>query len=38
MIKHLPSWADYAIGHRSRYPELWEGCIGAWCPALGVTN
>lgn len=21
-----------------QYPELWDGCIGAWCPALGPTG
>lgn len=21
-----------------KYPELWRGCVGAWCPALGNTG
>lgn len=33
-----PSWSDYATHDDSAYPELWEGCIGAWCPALGPTG
>lgn len=20
------------------YPQLWNGCVGAWCPSLGVTG
>lgn len=23
---------------RSRYPRLWDGCVGAWCPSLGVSG
>lgn len=22
----------------SKYPELWKGCVGAWCPSLGPTG
>lgn len=22
----------------SAYPELWRGCVGAWCPSLGPTG
>lgn len=22
----------------SRYPQLWNGCVGAWCPSLGPTG
>lgn len=21
-----------------KYPELWRGCVGAWCPSLGPTG
>lgn len=21
-----------------QYPQLWEGCVGAWCPSLGATG
>lgn len=23
---------------RPLYPELWRGCVGAWCPSLGPTG
>lgn len=37
-MTRMPSWADYATHNESQYPELWEGCIGAWCPGLGATG
>lgn len=38
MISNLPSWSDYGTHDQSRFPELWEGCIGAWAPCLGPTG
>ena len=38
MINNLPSLADYATHDESRFPELWEGCVGAWAPCLGPTG
>lgn len=25
-------------GGSPRYPSLWRGCVGAWCPSLGATG
>jgi hypothetical protein len=25
-------------GGVTKYPSLWRGCIGAWCPSLGATG
>jgi len=25
-------------GSNLLYPQLWKGCVGAWCPSLGVTG
>lgn len=25
-------------GGAPKYPSLWEGCVGAWCPSLGQTG
>lgn len=25
-------------GGRAKYPQLWRGCVGAWCPSLGQTG
>ena len=33
-----PTWEHYGTHDDSAYPELWEGCIGAWCPGLGPTG
>lgn len=35
-----PSYIDgcYPLVGRPMYPELWEGCVGAWCPSLGPTG
>jgi hypothetical protein len=33
-----PSWADYGTHDEAYYPELWHGCIGAWCPSLGMSG
>lgn len=35
-----PSYIDgcYPLVGRPRYPELWDGCIGAYCPLLGPTG
>ena len=35
--------ASYSNGFAPRdgqplYPELWRGCVGAWCPSLGPTG
>lgn len=38
-----PRRGDYMHGFAPRdfrpaYPELWRGCVGAWCPSLGPTG
>ena len=33
-----PSLSDFGTHDESRYPELWEGCVGAWAPCLGPTG
>lgn len=33
-----PSYQHYATHDESEYPELWDGCIGAWAPCLGPTG
>lgn len=38
MINNLPNLADYGTHDESRFPELWEGCVGAWAPCLGPTG
>jgi hypothetical protein len=25
-------------GGTPKYPQLWDGCVGAWCPALGQSG
>lgn len=36
---HRPvSWANYGTHGRSRYPELWRGCVFAAAPCLGPTG
>lgn len=37
MISSL-SLSDFGTHDESRYPELWEGCVGAWAPCLGPTG
>lgn len=37
MISH-PSLSDFGTHDESRFPELWEGCVGAWAPCLGPTG
>lgn len=32
------SLANYGTHDESAYPELWEGCVGAWAPCLGPTG
>ena len=33
-----PSYQDFATHDDSAYPELWEGCVGAWAPCLGPSG
>ena len=33
-----PSYQDFATHDDSAYPELWDGCVGAWAPCLGPTG
>lgn len=39
-----PSWSSgfaspvTSLWPFARYPSLWKGCIGAWCPALGWSG
>lgn len=35
---NFPSWSDFGTHDESRFPELWESCIGAWAPCLGPTG
>jgi hypothetical protein len=38
MTAPLPTASRWNTFSRSRYPRLWDGCVGAWCPSLGVTG
>lgn len=38
MTAPLASLADYGTHDESARPELWVGCVGAWCPSLGPTG
>lgn len=38
MTAPLASLADYGTHDESARPELWAGCVGAWCPSLGATG
>lgn len=38
MISNFPSWSDFGTHDQSRFPELWDGCVGAWAPCLGPTG
>lgn len=33
-----PTYADYATHDESQFPELWDGCVGAWAPCLGASG
>ena len=33
-----PSYQDFATHDESAYPELWDGCVGAWAPCLGPSG
>jgi hypothetical protein len=33
-----PSWQDFGTFDESAHPRLWDGVVGAWCPALGPTG
>lgn len=33
-----PTYEHYGTHDDSEYPELWDGCIGAWAPGLGATG
>lgn len=35
---YVPSLEHYGTHDDSAYPELWEGCIGAWAPCLGHSG
>lgn len=28
----------FATHDNSAYPQLWRGCVGAWCPSLGLSG
>lgn len=36
----MPPIPEYfqRIGQKPKYPELWDGCVGAWAPCLGPTG
>ena len=34
----LPSLSDYGTHDDSEFPELWQGCVGAWAPCLGPSG
>lgn len=44
IVASRPTWqSGYAspgstYWSRAAYPELWRGCVGAWCPSLGPTG
>jgi hypothetical protein len=38
MSAPLPTASRWNTYSRSRYPRLWDGCVGAWCPSLGVSG
>jgi Concanavalin A-like lectin/glucanases superfamily len=38
MSAPLPTASRWNTHSRSRYPGLWDGCVGAWCPSLGVSG
>ncbi|GIV45044.1 MAG: hypothetical protein KatS3mg035_2167 [Bacteroidia bacterium] len=38
MFVDRPTISDFATYEHSQYPELWDGCIGAWCPSLGPSG
>jgi hypothetical protein len=38
MTAPLPTASRWNTYSRSRYPRLWDRCVGAWCPSLGVTG
>ena len=38
MTAPLPTVSRWNMYSRSRYPRLWDGCVGAWCPSLGHTG
>jgi hypothetical protein len=38
MTAPLPIASRWNTHARSRYPGLWDGCVGAWCPSLGVSG
>jgi len=33
-----PSYQYFATHDESAYPELWDGCVGAWAPCLGTSG
>jgi hypothetical protein len=38
MSAPLPTASRWNTYSRSRYPRLWDGCVAAYCPSLGVTG
>ena len=30
--------SKFATHENSAYPQLWRGCVGAWCPSLGPSG
>lgn len=38
MSGYADNWSGFATHDDSEYPELWDGCVGAWNPGLGPTG
>ena len=38
MTAPSPSASRFATHENSAYPQLWRGCVGAWCPSLGPSG
>lgn len=34
----FPSLANFGTHRESLHPELWDGCVHAYCPSLGITG
>lgn len=32
------SYGNFGTFDESQHPELWRGCVGAWCPSLGPSG
>jgi hypothetical protein len=38
MSAPLPTASRWNTHSRSRYPRLWDRCVAAWCPSLGISG